>query len=708
MIVVAAGASLPLHVRDARARALLFAHERTDLRDALRGANLVGPRFEGASSHDPLAAIDGRDETAWTGRPGEAEWHLAFPLAHPTHVGLIRAHWGQSATSGVPTDFRWDVLRPSTGSATCEGAAANDDDARWEPLRETAQTRPLWGDSVAQPTRRSWFVDADACGLRLVIGRTNAAPPVVREIQAIESARDVLRGARARDDGAYPGFFADAVVDGPYGSRWAGAPGKSRWTLRVDLPEAETIDRVRLVLGFNATGVPRPAGGRSYAVAWAPVRYVVEVSQDGEHFQPIASEPRRSNGAVLPLRRRLVHLAEPRLVRALRLVMTGATGASGVPEGDAVPVVREISAYGAKDERPIFPLPWILSVNANPSAQFHAAPGGEIANDAYHARFLHGRFSALLPALRGDDQFVRSLGPHGEWLDPPLGDDAGEALESIEGDDPELDAALLAQSSPPPIVVLSGSNDWDYATDTGPDPVSPMRWHWDPLREASSGGMGHLAAAVQERVAPFVGFCGGAQILALLEARPFASTREDDLRTIDRVLQRTSGHPIRGFAAAIDVDRAWPSDPGARRAEVQFVADSPLFFDLAGPRRRSMTRALPEWHADAIRPDAFERGGPLERLEVDATSAFCAPDVLASSREGVFRDPTGQTACSTIPEAFHSRDRSWPIIGAQFHPEQHDFPIAAPGDPAESVADPRLFVAAVYEEMVDAYQKFGP
>jgi hypothetical protein len=706
-VVAAAGAALPLHEREAGARGLLLARERTNLRDALRSHGLPAALSSDLTSADPVNAIDGRDETAWTGRPGESQWQLTFPFSYPTHVGLLRAHWGGSSTTGVPTEFRWEVLRPAGGMLSCAGSGV-DDDRGWEALKGTAQTRPLWGDSVAQPTRRSWFVDADACGLRLLIDRTNAALPVVREVQAIESAQDVLRGARASDDGAYPGFRAVDGIDGVYGSRWAGSPGKSRWKLRVDLNEPVSIDRVRLVLGFDVAGVSRPQGGRSYGVAWAPIRYVLEASQDGEHFSAIASEPRRPNGAVLPLRRRLVTLSAPRRVTALRLIMTGATGASGLPDPEAVPVVRELAAYRADDERPILPAPWILSVNANPSAQCHKAPGGEIANDAYHAGFLQTRFSALLPALRGDDQFARALGPHGEWLDPPSGEQAGEALESIEGDDPELDGALLSRSSPPPIVVLSGSNDWDYGTDTGPDPASPARWHWDPLQEAGSGGMGQLATAVQDRVAPFLGFCGGAQILALLEARQFGSSREDDLRTIDQVLQRTSGQPIRGFALPVDVDRAWPTDPQPLRAEVQFAADSPLFFDLAGPLRRSTTRALPEWHADAVRPDAFERRGPLERLEVVAKSAFCAPDVAGRSREGVFRDPSGQIWCSTIPEAFRSRDRSWPLIGAQFHAEQRDFSAAAPGDPAESVADARLFVAAVYEEMVDAYQKFGP
>jgi hypothetical protein len=283
-------------------------------------------------------------------------------------------------------------------------------------------------------------------------------------------------------------------------------------------------------------------------------------------------------------------------------------------------------------------------------------------------------------------------------------------LESIEGDDAQLDAQLLAQSSPPPISVLSGSNDWDYAAETGPDPAHPKQWHWDPLRDAHGGGIAQLGPAVRQRVAPFMGFCGGAQILALLEAkRPHAPGLDDDRGTIDLVLRRTSGHPIRGFAPPIDVVRAWPGDRNSKRSKVQYVPNDPLFTDLAGPLMRSTTQALPEWHADVVRVDAFLPGGPLQRFELLATSPFCAPDVVAASpRDGIFPNPNGPGWCDTVAQAFRSKDRAWPIIGAQFHAEQRDFTMPGPGDPPESVADPELFLAAAFEQVVDAYLKLAP
>jgi hypothetical protein len=683
--------------------------ERAAVLDALRAPDLLAVSAADPTGGEAKLAVDGREDTGWIGRAGETQWRWAAAFAKPAHLGLVRAQFGTSATSGVPADFRWEIRPPERGATACGKPPATSDDG-WVPLEGTEQRQPVAVDPGAMPSRRSWFVDAEACALRLVVDRTNAGPPVLREVQAIEGARDVLRHAEASDDGASAGFGAAGAVDGTYGHRWAGAPGQSKWTLRVDLPEAQPIDRVRVVLGFDAMSVARAGNGRAYAIAWGPIHYSLEASEDGRRFFSIATEPLRPDGTILPLRRRLVRLAEPRMIRALRLVMTGATGAHGVPEADAVPVVRELAAYRADDGRPILAPPWLLSINANPSAESRRTPGGEVTNDAYHAKFLQSRFSQLIPALREDDRFARSLGDHGEPLDAPPNDRAGEALESIEGDDPLLDAQFLAQSSPPPIAVLSGSNDWDYDSATRADRAHPKLWHWDPLRDARLGGMGQLGPAVRERVAPFLGFCGGAQILGLLEARRTdGSSHEDDQATIDRILKRTSGHRIRGFAPSIDVERAWPTDPHPPRAKVQFVPGDPLFADVSGPSQRSTTQAFPELHSDAVRPDAFLPGGPLERFQVLATSAFCAPDVVAASkRDGVFANPSGPGLCDTVPEAFRSRDRAWPIIGAQFHAEQRDFSVAAPGDPPESVADARLFLAAAYEQMVDAYVRLGP
>jgi hypothetical protein len=687
-------------------RPLVVARQRSDVLDALRTSDVGAVRADDPSGDGARLAVDGRDDTAWTGLAGQTKWRWAVSFARPVHLGLLRATLGASPTSGVPTVFHWETLSHAPDAPVC----GVPDDAAWVALDGTSQAPPPQGEMLAQPTHRSWFVDVDTCGLSLVVDRTNAGPPVLREVRAIESARDVLRDGKASDDGALGGFEATAAVDGTYAHRWAGAAGKTRWTLRVDLEEPVAIDRVRLVLGADATSVPRAGSGRSYAIAWAPAHYTLEGSEDGARFFLLAGDALRSDGTVLPLRRRLVTLPQGKKLRAVRLVMSGATGASGLLEPGGVPVVRELSAYRADDPRPVLAAPWVLSVNANPSAQSHVTPGGEATNDAYWTSFLQRRFSLILPRMRGDDRYARSLGSRDVPLDVPALDGAGELLEAIEGDDPVLDAQLLAQSSPPPIAVLSGSDDWDYAEQTGPDPKRPRAWHWDPLHGAAGGGVGQLAPAVRQRVAPFMGFCGGAQLLALLESTEGESgSPEDDGRAIDQVLRRTSGLPIRGFAPPIDIERAWPGDASRPRAVVRFVPTDPLFADLSGPQHRSTTRSFPEWHADVVLLDAFRPGGPLERFEVLATSVFCGPDVVAASpRDGVFPDRSSPGWCHTVPEVFRSRDPAWPILGMQFHAEQKDFAVPSTGDPPESIADARLFFAAAYEEMVDAYVKLAP
>jgi hypothetical protein len=702
-VVVALIVTLPIALARSRSYAadgLAVATWRADLVNAACTARTAAA--PGSSEADARLAIDGRDDTAWVGLAALSEWRWDVAFEHPAHLGAIRAHFGDSPIQGVPTAFRWEA-RVATSSFCKEDAGG------WVPLDDGAQDLPLTQSLSAQPTHRTWFVDTEACGLRLIVQRTNGGPPVVREVLALESARDVLLGASASDDGSFPGFDAAGAVDGTYSRRWAGAPNKESWTLRVDLPEAVPVDRVRLVLGFDATTVARPIRGRQYAVAWGPVRYALEISEDGERFSTVATEPRRPDGAVVPLRRRIVTLGGGRPVRSLRLVIHGATDARGIESAEAVPVVREISAYRADDPRPVLPAPWVLSVNANPTGQLRSELNGEMANDAFHAKFLQRRLGFLLPAIRRDDRYDRSLDEQGLWHDATAGEHAGEVLEAIEGDDPQLDARFLAESSPPPIAVLSGSNDWDYAATSGPDPEHPKRWFWDPLLDGRDGGMGNLRAAVRERVAPFFGICGGAQILGLLEASPDESPPVGDGHLIDRVLRRAAGRPIRGFAPLVDVERSWPDDPHPSHTKIEFAPDDALFADVWRVHRHWTTLELPESHADALRPDAFLPRGPLRRFEVVARSSFCGKTVMPGGpSDRAFPNPDGPGACVIVPEAFRSKDPSWPIIATQFHFEQRDFATAGAGDPPASVADPRLFLTAAFEEFADAYLKFGP
>lgn len=677
-------------------------------RDVLRAPGLVRGVRAWPSEKPSTAslAIDGDADTAWRGAARGSKWEWRASFRAPVHLAVLRAAFGDATTSGVPTAYRWEARPPRVGDRPCD-----DDDVAFVEIPGAVRADAKPGATPSEPTRRSWFVDVDACALRLVVTRTNAGAPTLREIAAFEGARNVLADAVASDDGALDGFSAAGAIDGTYAGRWVGAPGRDRWTLVVRLPEPTPIDRVRMVLGFTGTGHPRsgPAEGvgRTYGVAFGPASYSLEASDDGERFTSIASTPTRDDGTVIPLRRRLVKLAQPRTVRALRLVMHGATGATGIVDAGATPVVREISAYRADDARAVIAAPWILSVNANPAIAVHAQRGGEIANDIYYAKFLQQRLLPLFPALRDDDRFARSLGPKGELLEAPPGDADGEVLESIEGDDEQLDRALLEQSSPPPIAVLSGSNDWEYGARTVSDVATGRkRWHWDPLADARLGGMGRIHHAVKERAVPLLGFCGGAQILALLEAKRSDSDGEAiDAEIIDSVLRRTTGQPIRGYASSTALSRAWPGE-ARERAVITFDPLDPLFWDVAGPTRvRTTTREFLESHVDVVRPDAFLAGGPLADLVIVAKSEFCAADVIdPSPRDPSRPDPNGWRRCATVPEVFRAKGGRWPLIGVQGHAEHpRDFLAAAPGDPPEAPADPRMFVAAAIEEIVAAY-----
>lgn len=602
------------------------------------------------------------------GRTGPAAWSRVFPLPGPRHVSVIRARFA-STTSGVPTRYRWEAL-------DCDSRA-------FVPIADASDEQP--GGPAVLPRRRTWFVDVEACGLRLVVTATNGGAPAVEHVDAIEGARDVLLGARVDAAGRDP----TGVVDGTYERGWTGDPGKGAWSIDVRLSRAERVDRVRMILGADATTVARTGLGRNYAVAHAPRRWTLSVSEDGTRFTPVAH-------STDPLvRRPFVHVP-PRTIAALRLTIEGATDDAGRASPQASPIVRELAAYSADDPAPVLAEPWVLSVNANPAQSAHQGNGGELANDVYFAKFLQKRFAILIPSMTRDDRYARRLDGKGSLVEVATTPSDGRALEAIEGDDTTLSSAWLASSWPPPIVVFSGSNDWDYARRTSSAPKGKTRWN--PLLPAREGGMGDLAAAVKGRAAPFLGFCGGAQILALLEARTSGDGEE-----IDAVLRRNTGRPIRGFGTTASLIRAWPGE-GRPSPRVTFDPNDPLFIDLAGPSHRNTTRAFPQSHLDLVRPEAFVSGGPLSRFRVLATSLFCSNAVVASLHPVAFApNPNGTGRCARVTEVFRSTDGRWPIVGAQFHAEQRDFDTVPAGEPPESAADAHMFVAAAYEEIVDAY-----
>ena len=677
--------------------------------DALRDGDLVAVRATDSPEPDARLAVDASSDTAWSGHGGAKTWVWAASFARPAHLGVIRVLWGKAPTIGVPTGFRWEILAPGPDGETCDGTPPSAVGG-WTPLSEANQEAAVGVMSPAQPTRRSWFVDASACGLRLVVTATNAGPPVLRDVRAIESARDVLRDGVASDDGASPGrdrrgchrWDVRAPLDRRAGSgaldpsrrparACADRSGATRPWLRCDERPASAIrsklrDRVgadplrardeRRWHSFRARRERAGPGRRDHSSTAPPAG----VDRRAETHPRTPAGDDRSDGRRGPTRSR----RRP-----------------GRPRDRRVPLRRR----AADPRRSLDPERERESLGpVAPCARWRAhgrRPPREVPAGAFRLPPARAAWRRPVSRIRGGQP---------EAFDVAANDRAGEALESIEGDDPQLDAALLAKSDPPPIAVLSGSNDWDYAPETGPDPAVPQRWHWDPLRGARLGGMGQLARAVRARMSPFLGFCGGAQLLGLLEAEtPSHELSVDDEALIDEVLSRATGKPIRGFAPPAECERAWPGDPRPARATVAFDRSDPLFTDLAGAAGRSTTQELPLSHADAVRPDAFLPGGPLRRFEVLATSTFCAPEgIAAKTRDALSTSKESQSWCRTVPQAFRSRDPAWPVIGAQFHAEQRDFAAPAPGDPPESVADPRLFLAAAYELIVDANLRLAP
>src|SRR6516162_65335 len=125
--VVALAATVPIAVtdmRNAKAGALVLAHERTGVLDALRTPGLALVTADDPSADEARFAVDGREDTEWVGRPGELDWKWVAAFARPVHIGLLRASFGASPTSGVPTVFHWEVRVPAQVGSICDGAPA--------------------------------------------------------------------------------------------------------------------------------------------------------------------------------------------------------------------------------------------------------------------------------------------------------------------------------------------------------------------------------------------------------------------------------------------------------------------------------------------------------------------------------------------------------------------------------------------------------
>lgn len=688
------------HAREMRASA----GRRTTINVAL-DEGVAGAAEASTSKRDGEAAlaVDGDGTTAWRGATGEEGWTWTLPFSRVVHLGLIRAHFGDSPGHGVPAEYRWEALVPSE-----EGCAAP---RGWEPIpggehRDHDPNTFLYGPKDVHAQKQALFADLDACGLRLVVTLTDGGVgPVLREVKILESARSLTRAGgvsvEASSHAELEGVGPEGMVDGTYENAWAGAPRRGPWTVTIRLPEAHVIDRVRLLLGADATTTERRDGpGQTFAAALLPQSYRLLTSPDDDdaHFVEVGEgAPPTLHGSPLPARRRLVRFSE-RPVKALRMEIASATGPDGERDGDATaPVIREIGIYEAADPHPVVTEPLFLSVDANPAGLLDHRRGGERAADALVARDAAHRLRRIVLGFDADTAWPVNQARRRDAS-------AGRFLQSIEGDDPLLRRELLEAVAPPPVVMLSGSFDWEYAAKTAP-PTRSRPWAWDPTATAESParGMGLLRDVVRGRVTPLMGFCGGAQILALLDAPP----PPPGTNAFDAVLVRNENQLLRGQPSnERHHERVWWSDwafTDVSRPRVFFLPHDPLFETGDAAWSRNVTSELPLSHGDMLRTTAFE--GPLGDLQIVAASSLCAPWVESTGPEPTWPDPTDpRSTCVAVPQAFRSRPApGYPIIGFQFHPEQRDLQRLAPGSPTDARGDALNVFANSLDLILESY-----
>jgi hypothetical protein len=696
-------ASVLARQRAALARERSLSAGKRDVHNVVWDRDLAGTPTASScvTSELPIHAIDDDPATAWRGS-GEAEqWTL--PFKRVVHVGLIRAWYGDSAVKGVPSHYRWEYLQPNP-AGRCESAT------RFLPMPdgEVDDRHPnefVHGPKNVHAQKQVLFADTDACALRLVVEATEGgAGPVVREIGVYESAPSVTRGegVQVTAQGAHAVIAQSNprhVVDGRYETLWSGDPDASPWSLEIQLPAVNMIDRIALTLGYDGvTAAQKEATGRVYTGGYLPLRYTVETTAElsPEQWERVEeAAPEQLIDEPLPIRRRLVKLRQARRVRALRLTISEATGLWGEPQR-AAPVVRELGLYREGDPRPVIQPPLFLSVNANPSGLTHSSKGGEAYSDGGFARDVYHRLRRIVLGFDTDTRWPADASRKRD-------DGTGRFLECMEGDDPLLGAPFVEAMSPPPVLILSGGMNWDHGNRTGRSMQRPGAWVWNAVADARSAdrGMGALGPVVRGRMAPLIGLCGGAQILAMLEAM---ASQDDPVRDI--LLVRNSNDAVRGILnSEARTERAWWFDPAksdALRPVIEFDPSDRLFETLAGlDGARRASREFPSSHYDMLRLSKFD--ALLSGLVVSSWSDYCHPWVSPAGPEPTWEAASGQR-CVRIPQAFHSRDESrYPVIGFQFHPEQRDLTRLAPGSRAEDRGDALNVFANAVDMVVESY-----
>ena len=264
----------------------------------MRTSDLRAVRAADPSGDDARLAVDGRDDTAWTGSTRRAAVALGGVVRAPRPP---RRRPGRARCTS-PNERRSHRLPlgdagPAKGATTCDAPPRRDRAARGS--RSTApprRPRPQ-GEMLAQPTHRSWFVDTDACGLRLVIDRDQRRP--ARRARGAGPRGRARRAARRRGERRRRLRRLRRVGCDRRDVR-AALGGRARpgtWTLRVDLRPAHDHrprpPRARLRRDQRASRGLRAAATRSLGRRCTTCS---RSARTARRFSPIAGDPLRAGG----------------------------------------------------------------------------------------------------------------------------------------------------------------------------------------------------------------------------------------------------------------------------------------------------------------------------------------------------------------------------------------------------------------------------
>ena len=175
----------------------------------------------------------------------------------------------------------------------------------------------------------------------------------MRDLRVLEGARSLTRdpGVRVLAETRIP-VVARSSLRGrsteKYETLWAGRAGQERWTLRVELPEVRTIDRISLTLGLDAVTVPTGTGPVAASreptsrCATASLRAPTKIPRTSRPLKRPSPERKRRTAPHAAATRSFARCAP---VRELELTITKATGPSGEDDDSLAAPVSASSAF---------------------------------------------------------------------------------------------------------------------------------------------------------------------------------------------------------------------------------------------------------------------------------------------------------------------------------------------------------------------------